>query len=235
MIVIGMDGSKNGTGVVAAKVNDKFEIVKIDCISFTQIKKLETEKIKFHHITKSFNDDQSKICWVRDEVTQFINDFIGTDDSDCYTAIEDYAHNTVGRQFDKGEICGMLKIVAYDTFRSKLRKYSPKTIKKYAGHGDYDKVAMCEAYLEGEKELTLPDDLKDLVKVNDVVDAYWICKLLIRELQLKSGQITKEDLCLREQELFAVKSKDETKNYTTKRFEEWHTNLVSIDPKTKKK
>jgi hypothetical protein len=234
MVFLGLDGSKNGTGAVIAKTDEFLNIQEFDYISFTQVKKNETEKIKFHHKDKSFNDDMAKLGWVQDEIDLFIGNFLAKYDLEKidYAAIEDYSFNSPGFSYDKGEICGMLKSLAYKKYLSKLRKYSPKTIKKFAGTGKADKTKMCEFYIDhveaGNLGLSLPLDLKTLEKQDDLIDAYWICKLLIREVSLKQGFVKPDELSKNEKELFAIRSKDNTKNYLYKKFDVYHTNLVGV-------
>lgn len=229
-----MDGSKNGTGIVAIKVNSETLVIEdLDYISFTQTKKNETDKIKFHHKEKSFNDDMAKLGWIQDEIDIFITKFLNKYNKKYidYAAIEDYSFNSPGFSYDKGEVCGMLKLLAYKKYLGKLRKYSPKTIKKFAGTGKADKTAMCEFYIEFStltqtNYLKLDLDLNLLKTYNDLVDAFWIGMLLIKEIRLKKGLIKIDDLSKNEKELFAIKSKDSTKNYLTKAFDIYHTNSV---------
>lgn len=226
MVIIGIDGSKNGSGIVAFEYDNDYKMIRYDYLSFTQTMKRETEKILFHHKKKSFNDDLAKLCWTIKSVEDFISNFT----KDCnhkvdYAAIEGYSFNSPGFSYDKGEICGALKRIVYEKFNANLRIYSPKTIKKFASSGNNNKTAMCEQYMLSANELELNLDRDLLVANNDLVDAYWIAKLLEREILLRNNKIDIKDLAKREVELFGIKKKDPDKNYLYKPFDLFHTNL----------
>lgn len=188
MIILGIDASKNGTGLVISKLDEKLQIIDIDYLTFTQTIKYSTEKALMHHKTKSFDDDISKLCWMKNAIDDFIKAFLLKYDTDTidYTAIEDYSFASLGRNQDKAEWAGAFKILVMEKYNTNLRKYSPKTIKKFATNtGNADKTLMCQAYCENEKDiLGLSTDISTLEVYNDLIDAYFINKLLLFELKV---------------------------------------------------
>lgn len=231
MIIVGIDASKNGTGVVALDIDiqDNFNIKRMDYLSFTQTKKYETERVLFHHKKKSFNDDLAKYIWMRDNIIEFIKKFCFPHKTVDYMAIEDYAFDSPGRNFDKAEFAGALKLYFYENFGSSIRKYSPKSIKKFgAQNGNADKVLMCKTWLKEEKIFCeqFNFDLGDDPEIyNDVVDAYYIAKLLFTEVKIIFKQWDYLKLTDKQKQVFGLTRKNQTlEDIIIQPYEVFHTN-----------
>ena len=99
-------------------------------------------------------------------------------------AIEDYAYNATGRVFNIAENTGVLK---YKLFQMgiPLESLSPSKVKKFAtGKGNASKELMYSAFLKETKVNLIKElNMKSLGNpVTDIVDSYYICKLLFTEL-----------------------------------------------------
>ena len=98
--------------------------------------------------------------------------------------IENYAYNATGRVFNIAENTGVLK---YKLFQLgiPLECFSPSKVKKFgSGKGNASKDLMYESFVE-ETNVNLIEELnmKSLGNpVTDIVDSYYICKLLFYEL-----------------------------------------------------
>ena len=92
--------------------------------------------------------------------------------------IEGYSMGSKGKVFHIAENAGLLK---YKLYKKKIsfETPAPTTVKKFAtGKGNSNKEAMYEAFFDDtsidlEKIL---DCKRDKNPVNDIVDAYWMCK-----------------------------------------------------------
>lgn len=115
----------------------------------------------------------------------FLNHVKGlTRATDCFIAIEDFAYNR-----DMMVIHSMARVL--DTVMLKLlkggwgmQKYSPTTVKCFAGGGRKDKDEMREA---AEGKMYIPESFFK-TKTNlgsDVVDAFWLMKLGMAEMTLR--------------------------------------------------
>lgn len=211
MIILGIDASKNGSGLVISKLDENFNLIDIDYLTFTQTKKYSSDKALMHHKDKSFNDDISKLSWMKNSIDYFLIRFLHKHNSKIidYTAIEDYSYGSIGRNQDKAEWAGTFKLLVMEKYKTNLKKYSPKTIKKFATNtGNADKTLMCQTYAEAENNiLGISDDLDTLLVYNDLIDAYFINKLLLTELQLLNNKIDKSSLVKAKQDAIKVVSK----------------------------
>lgn len=102
--------------------------------------------------------------------------------------VEGYSFGSSGRVFDIAENCGILKHkLWYNDVPYVIAE--PTVIKKYAtGKGNADKQKMFDSYKKEKFSIDLHEELniKTTSKIggpiSDVVDSYWICKLLFTRL-----------------------------------------------------
>ena len=119
-------------------------------------------------------------------------------------ALEDYAMGAAGRVFDIAENTGILKAEIYKSF-IRLDVFSPKTVKKFAGKGNFSKIQMYDALCEKldmdfAAYLGLTGCIKKISKginkgnlklespLSDFTDATWIT-LYLREKLLNEGVV----------------------------------------------
>lgn len=196
MNIVGIDPSINSTGLFKIELDDDMKVVNQDYMGFTQVKKNSSDKI--HHYKKNqfiFPIEQN--IWMYNKILSFVGD--------CkYVAIEDYAFHSTGRSvFQIGEFVGGLKQMLFKE-KKFIRLYEPTVIKMYAtGKGTADKVRMCDTY---DNSSCIIKDIIDLPQYKqpkeDLVDAFYICSLLRKEMELRKGITLLKDLNLEEIKIF---------------------------------
>ena len=204
MFIIGIDYSKNSPGVMMAKLDEQCEIINIQYIGFTSVKKTANldNNLVFYH-KKQFNNDIEKAIWMREHIINFIKSYNNGHDTKVYCAIEGYAFAANGKVFDIAESTMCTKLGIYDSLIP-LRIYEPSTIKKFAVKGNAGKVEMGDEYIK-ICDMLKPDlsHLKPYkTPSEDLVDAYFCMKLLQTEIKLRYGIIQFKDLSLKTIEIF---------------------------------
>jgi len=211
MKIVGCDPSINSSGIYMMELDDKtLDIIDQDYMGFTQVKKNSSDKI-YHYKKKDFKNNIDQYIWMINHIMSFIN-------FPDYVAIEGYAYAATGRVFEIGEFCGLIK---YRIYRQgiKMRILEPTVVKLYAtGKGNVDKIHMCdeyEKYNDGQINL---DTLPQYKTKEDIVDAYYICKLLRLELMLRRGLILLEQLTETEIRIFNRCTKQNPENILSRGF-----------------
>lgn len=193
MKIVGIDASINSTGIVKLTLDSNFNATDVEFLSFTQVKKHGCKNI-LHYSKKNFATYMDQNLWTCSGAQDFCSDA-------DYVAIEDYAYAATGKVFHIAEFSGVLKHNLHISGK-KLRLYDPPTIKMFATkRGNADKIAMVDHFddplgLWQNKpsvnfliDSSRPNSKYDSPR-SDIVDAYFIVKLLQLELSLKSGIIT---------------------------------------------
>lgn len=212
MIIIGADISVNSPGFVKFELDNNLDISKKSYFGFTQVKKHESENI--HYFKKDmFNNDYSQFEYMLQKIKLFA-------DVVDYLSFEDYAFSAVGRITQIAEFSSVIKMDFYRN-NTKLRAYDIPSIKMFAtGKGNGDKLYMEDAYnaLQSTEKFDLSHlPNKGKSPASDIIDAFWIAKLLQTELKLRKGLIALKDLTEKQIQIF---------NRTTKSQKE---NLLSTD------
>jgi hypothetical protein len=133
-------------------------------------------------------------------------------------SIEGYALHGVGKLTNIVEATMLVKTMIYNN-NTPLRIYTPSMIKKFAtGNGTAGKVSMFNSY-ENEPAVM---DLSHLTPLQnpyeDIVDAYWVAKLLQTELKLRRGLLTLNELTVKRIEVFNAVSKSQPINLLVRDF-----------------
>lgn len=226
MIIIGIDYSMSSPGLVKVELNESLDIIRADYQGFSSVAKTAKLDDNIIHFKKDhFNNNFDRFT----TLTNFCSEFIESWGVPDYVAMEDYAMGShSGMNFTIGEATILTKLAVYNT-GCKFRLYSPTLIKKYAtGKGNAKKEDMQKAYsILGESYLDL-----DKLPINknpreDIVDAYWIMKLLQCELKLRYGIIELKSLNLKQIEVFNAVSKSNKDNLLVRDF--IYKNLDNID------
>jgi len=192
--IAGIDISMNGTGMTILKLDDDLNIIESSYRGFTttaaQYKK-DTEN-QFLLNKKNYQHELLQFIAVADQITKWCVD-AGVE----YAAIEGYSFGSIGKTFNMAENCGLIKTSLLKA-GIKLRIYDPNSIKKIAtGDGSAKKENMLEAFNE------IPVNEKvDITKLGsptthpseDIIDAFFMAKLLRLELSLRKGLVTLRDL-----------------------------------------
>jgi hypothetical protein len=216
MIICGLDLSINSPGFVKFVLDDKLEITKVDYLGFNTVKKLTNDHIHYFR-KKDFNNNYDQFEFMQGEYSEFV---FGSD----YAAVEGYSFgSSKGLVFDIAEYCGNVKLSVY-MMGIKMRVYEPTTIKLFSTlKGNSNKVAMQSAYNMYPNK----DEQIDLNWLNDfdspksdIIDAWWIAKLLQTELKLRNNIIDLSTLNPKQQQVFQKVSKKSPENVLTKEFME---------------
>ena len=218
MIIVGVDYSMSSPGIVKAELDENLEVVRMDYRGFCSVAK--TAKLDTEHIThfkkEQFDDNISRFVSLSKQSLEFIKSWGNPD----YVALEDYAMGSnAGMNFTIGEATFVTKWGIYNT-GCKFRLYSPTAAKKFAtNRGKAKKEDMQKAYEEANETHIDLDHLPiNKSPREDIVDAYWIMKLLQTELKLRHGMIELKSLSLKQIEVFNAVSKSQKKNLLVRDF-----------------
>lgn len=222
MFIVGIDYSVNSPGVVKLYLDENLNVVNLKYLGFSDIQKVVKvdDNILFYHPKNSFKNNFDKCIWMRDNIFNFCkesfsNDFLLPD----YIAIEGYAMNAQGLVFDIAESTMCTKLSIYE-HNIPLRIYDPNSIKKFAtSHGNSGKVEMIESF---NKFAGMKPDLSKLPEYKspqeDIIDAFWVVKLLQLELKLRYGLTLLKDLPLHHIEIFNRVTKKNKENLLVQSF-----------------
>lgn len=142
-------------------------------------KKLYSKGILVGSLYPTYENDQDRYQKLGDWSMKAIGD-VDT------LAIEGYAFGAVGRVFQIAENTGVLKQRMWQA-RKNYTAFAPSEIKKFAtGKGNADKQKMFDAFYEETKidmfDLLSISNRKNWNPVSDIIDAYYIAKLLHQRL-----------------------------------------------------
>jgi hypothetical protein len=200
MLIASLDISINGTGIVKALLdNETFEITNIEYLCFSSKKK--TVAADPGNIILLRNEDFPtyihKYYYARDVIKSFLLNTIMI--KNCipeYVAIEDYAYSATANSYHIGEFTMLIKQMLFD-WGCKVRPYDITLIKIFAtDNGNALKPHMVDAFnLYNGIKFKLNEKLeRDKSPTTDLVDAFWILKLLQTEIKLRKGIILMKDL-----------------------------------------
>jgi Holliday junction resolvasome RuvABC endonuclease subunit len=132
-------------------------------------------------------------------------------------AIEGYAFCAKGKVFNIAEATYALKEKIYEN-GNKLRIYEPTTIKKFSTEiGNADKEKMNECFIATNHDYVL-EHLPSGSPREDIIDAFYVCKLLQTELKLRKGLIQLKELSEKQIECFNQASKSNPENILVRKF-----------------
>lgn len=214
MLIGGLDCSINSPGCVKFFLNDNLDIVWVDYLGFNTVKKLTNDKIRYFR-KKDFKNNYDQVDWMLENgISEF---FYGCE----FFAVEGYAFAAKGLIFEIAEISGIAKHHIYHQ-NCKMRVYEPTTIKLFSTNkGNSNKVAMQEAYdkypeISEKFDLNWMDDY--LSPKSDIIDAWWITKLLQTELKIRNNLLDLNTLSTKQQQVFRKVSKKTSENLLQKPF-----------------
>lgn len=214
MKIAGIDYSKNSPAVVVAELDEDLDITGFDYIGFSTVKKVATSDNKIVYYKKAdFRNDIDGYLFMRDKILPIIEDV-------DYIAFEGYAFGGTGKVFDIAEATSTTKVAIYEKEKN-LRIYEPTVIKMFGhGKGNAGKVEMNDSFkkvLDEDKpnwnqlpELKSPKE--------DLIDAYFITKLLQTELKLRHGMVELKSLPLKHIEIFNRCTKSNPVNILSRDF-----------------
>jgi len=216
MIICGIDYSISAPAVVKASLDTNLDIIDIEYISFSSTKKnCKLDEHIVYNNKKDFRNDMERFLYLRDNIEEFMYE----DEDIDYVAIEGYAMGGMGKVFNIAEATVLSKAMIYD-HGTPLRIYTPSMIKKYAtGNGTSGKVSMFETFNSVDQSKLNLNHLTDLKNPQeDIIDAYWIMRLLQTELKLREGLLELRDLTSKQIEVFNAVSKSDPQNLLVREF-----------------
>lgn len=202
MIITGLDISLTSPGVVKAELDINLDIKKISWLGFTTVKK-DYKKCPELLMYNKFDNYFERTVWIRNAILNFLfKDEFGCPQQVNYATFEDYPYAGVsGQIFHIGGFTEIIKLALYER-EVALRWYDIVQVKKLATtRGNADKLSMYDAYMKIPVEERI--DISKLPKVetakgksptSDIIDAYYLTKLLQIELKLRKGLIRLQDM-----------------------------------------
>ena len=221
MIVAGVDFSISSPGVVVLVCGTNLDVLQCHYKGYTDVLKTKAlDKNLDFYKRATFDSDIQRFNFISNDITNYINSFRNEEEL-AYVGIEGYAMgSTKGLVFNIAEATGMLKLKLWNDGYN-MRIYDPNSIKKFAtGKGNADKTVMGDFFIADES-LYKPqlDHLKNYDSPKgDIVDAYWISKLLWTELMIRHGRLDLKTLPLKTIEIFNQTSKANKENLLCRDF-----------------
>ena len=222
MIVAGVDFSISSPGVVVMVCDDaSLDILRCHYKGYTDVLKTKAlDKNLDFYKRATFDSDIRRFDFISQDITNYIASF--NDEKECvYVGIEGYAMgSSKGLVFNIAEATGMLKLKLWNSGYN-MRIYDPNSIKKFAtGKGNADKTVMGDFFIADESSYKPQlDHLKNYDSPKgDIVDAYWITKLLHTELMIRYGLLDLKTLPLKSIEIFNQTSKANKENLLCRDF-----------------
>jgi hypothetical protein len=219
MKISAIDYSINSPGIITAILDKNLDVINYDFLGFTSVAiNSKNKNIKHYHKDekkrKFFSNSIEKNLWFVNQIMEFVND-------SEYVAIEGYSFASKGVVFNIAESTMLMKFHMYNSGIS-IRVYDPKTIKMFAtNNGNAKKEEMVECYNKLEEKIDfgfLPEELRDGNPKGDLVDAFFILKLLQTELKLRYGLIELKTLTLKQIEIFNRTTKKNPNNILSTDF-----------------
>ncbi len=128
---------------------------------------------------EDWNQDMERYCSIADWTSEIV---LGCDE----VALEGYSMGSRGKVFNIAENTGVLKYKLFE-YGIPLSVYPPTTVKKFAtGKGNAKKEQMYDSFVKETKKQIMyalsPKAKKVGNPVSDIVDSYYICKMLFNEI-----------------------------------------------------
>lgn len=185
MKICGIDYSVTSPGVVKAELDDNFNFIDIKYLGFSSVKKTcKTDDNLIFCKKEMFDNDIERYRFIRDNISNFLY----SDGHIEYGAIEGYAYGSSGKVFNIAEGTIFVKKLMYDN-NTKFKIYEPNTIKMFSTNdGNAGKVTMHDKFVSLKDHLLILDHLEEYKNPKeDLIDAYFIMRLLQAELKLRYG------------------------------------------------
>jgi Holliday junction resolvasome RuvABC endonuclease subunit len=176
-IIAGIDYSLNGPAICVIDTEKEFLFKNCSFYFLTDIKKNAT--VFLNNIHGENFSEYNQDCERYDTISEWVMRVcVGCEQ----VALEGYAYNAQGRVFHIAENTGILK---YKLWQNSIpvEIVPPSHVKKIAtGKGNADKEGMYDAFLKETfislKDIITPNRSGVVNPVSDLVDAYYICKIL---------------------------------------------------------
>ena len=214
MNLIGLDYSVNSPACFKIILTDSYDIVGYDYIGFTDTIKISKLDNRLHYYKKDqFKNYIDQIIWFRQKIWDFL--ILHHED---IVAFEGYAFMASGRVFNIAEATYSLKEKIYEN-GNPIKLYPPKTMKKFfANTGNANKDLMISTFNNSE----FSNILKHLPDHNspkeDLVDAFYVAKLLEYEMKIRNGIISRTSLNKKQYEVLFKSAKKKSEILYDQKF-----------------
>lgn len=223
MIIAGLDISLTSPGVVRAVLDNNFEIEHLSWMGFCDVLKTKNACKDNLHYYKKFDCYIDRTIFIRDKILSFL--YPCPENNVEYVAVEDYAFAGTGAVFHIGGFTEIMKTSMYERDTA-LRLYDIALIKKFAtGKGNGDKLSMYDAYMKipaDEKidisRLPTVEYTKGKSPTSDLIDAFYIMKMLQLELKIRNGVLSMRDLTEDQIWIFNRVTQTSKENILTREF-----------------
>lgn len=176
-IIAGIDYSLNGPAICVANTEKEFCFKNCTFYFLTDVKKNAT--VFLNNIYGENFSEYDQDCERYDTISEWVMRIcMGCEQ----VALEGYAYNAQGRVFHIAENTGILK---YKLWQNSIpvEIIQPSHVKKMAtGKGNADKETMYESFVKDTfislKDIMTPNRTGVVNPVSDIVDAFYICKIL---------------------------------------------------------
>jgi hypothetical protein len=184
MIISGIDYSLNGPAICVFDTKNKvFDFKHCNFYFLTDTKKYANMFLNNIHgeLFKPYDEECERYDSISDWVMRIC---MGSD----YVALEGYAYNATGRIFHIAENTGILKYKLYQA-SIPVEIIEPTKVKKVATNkGNADKTLMHKFFVEETgldlQEIMTPNKTNIGSPVTDIVDSFYICKLLYESIKI---------------------------------------------------
>lgn len=222
MIIAGIDISLTSPGVVKAVLNENLDVVNYSWLAFTTVKKMKSSTGNLYYY-KKFPCYMDRSIFMKEKIMNFL--YIDPNNPPDYVAIEDYAFLANGLVFHIGGFTEILKLDIYQRMSS-IRLYDITLIKKFAASkGNADKIRIYDEFMKLPPDervdisgLPVVDHAKGRSPTSDIIDAFYITKLLQLELKLRRGLVRMQDLTEDEIWIFNRVTKTSDENILSREF-----------------
>lgn len=236
MNILGADLSPTSSGLVKFILDENLEIVDIKKLGFCAYEVPKKKAFTVPNYKDIISYDKSKYDFYNRTImmTEHIFQFIKDVD---YAAIEDYSFSSGGDLTQISEFCSQVKfqLIRQGTL---VRLYAPTQIKQFAGKGNFQKPDMEESFLKLECDKI---DIKELPEIpiysrgkfvglkhpqgisprSDLVDSFFICKLLHTEILVRSRKLDIKSINNNEQIVLTNTTKNNKIPLTKRDFISW--------------
>lgn len=189
MIVAGIDMSENSPGVYRFELDKDYAISASAFLAFNGKNKKQYPGLINYDKNLNFYDQCNLL---HDHIFEFVKDAE-------YVAFENYAYGGSGDMTGLGETTGILRNRLY-LHGKKIRIYDIQGIKIFATSAGNVKKEHMRVAFDNEVdpfrcEISAIGSDKVVEKIaEDIVDSYWIARLLHTEIQLRTGAVTLRQL-----------------------------------------
>lgn len=228
MFILGCDQSLKCTAITIGEFDKDFNLVDLAFFYTTTLKKfiVNCDNVYSCHVDKHLRGCYTALE-IQKNFSEFLKKFIAKRNYTSYAGIEGGSYSSsTNSLFQLGQLSGLIiSVLRRNGF--KIREYEPTRIKKFATmDGSSDKFSMRLAWDKENNEFL--DSIRKYLKsdfsklsgsvASDIVDSYFIFRLLETEIKLRNGITLMKDLDPHHIEIFNTVTKANPVNILAQQF-----------------